>query len=140
MFKVVPVIGAANIGASIFLPNNSIEVLGLETLCITLILIFIFSKPFLLFINEAPLPFPPIPGTSPEQATPLHTLQTLQLPLKFSLAIFSTSLKFIIILPLYKLFCKIIVYFLRNSFYVFELFHAFQLPHSVLLFHILYEL
>ena len=40
MFKVVPVIGAANIGASIFFPNNSIVVSGLETLCITLMMPF----------------------------------------------------------------------------------------------------
>ena len=37
---------------------------------------FIFSKLFLLSINEDPLPFPPIPGTSPAQAIPLHTLHT----------------------------------------------------------------
>ena len=41
-------------------------------------------------------------GTSPAQATPLHTLHTLQLPLKFSLATFSTSLKSIIKFLLYN--------------------------------------
>ena len=92
IFKVVPVTGAANIGAFIFLPNNSTEVSGFNTLCITLIFILTSCKLLKFSVKADPDPFPPIPGTSPAQATPLHALHTLQLPFKFSLASFKSSL------------------------------------------------
>ena len=92
MFNIVPDTGAANIGELIFLPNNSMDVSGFETLCMTLIFIFIFSRLFLFSMKDEPLPLPPIPGTSPAQANPLQILHTLHVPLKFSLADFSKSL------------------------------------------------
>ena len=73
--------GAARSGKARVLPSSSTRVSASLASWMVRMLNFSSARAATLSAKAAPLPRPPMPGTSPTQARPLHTGQTRQKPL-----------------------------------------------------------
>ena len=78
ILNLLPVTGAEIIGRSRVLPKKSKLRFGFFALCIVFILNLTLAKSETFDLKVEAVKDPPIPGTSPEHATPSHTGQTLQ--------------------------------------------------------------
>jgi hypothetical protein len=91
---VVPASDVIMKGTSSFWPNTVVASSGFAPSWSVRMLSRTRERAAMLFRNELPLPIPPIPGTSPEQATPSHSEHTRHLPSSRSRARSITSASF----------------------------------------------